>query len=67
MSISAQMGPQICMEKGPRVETAGKSSARPSGAGQGSAAWARAVAGFEHQARFLKRQLFQSRGYRSDV
>ena|SRR5438552_3481449 len=29
LSISAQMGPQVCMQKGPRAETAGNGSARP--------------------------------------
>jgi hypothetical protein len=58
VSISAEMGPQICMQKGPRVE-AGNGSARPAelvGVAQpGRARWREA--GFEHQARFLKRQL----------
>ena len=44
VSISIEMGPQICIQKGPHFETVGNDSARPGGAGQVCAAGARAVA-----------------------
>jgi Bacterial transglutaminase-like N-terminal region len=57
LSISIEMGPQICMQKGPLFETGRNGSARQAELSD-CAAWARAATlARECQARFLRRQL----------